>query len=848
MIPKLPKLHILIISEVPNASNSIFRFIFEGLHNQGAIQFKYFFRNESSLPEIFQAIQWADSIFFFGTFAPPSLALLRFSKRLGKVTIFSLDIDYRTTDRKQNFPDNEYSPETIGSLRKMFQESDLVWLFSEEMIKRYHHLSSRIILGKLPGSLEIFPNKGKIAPEHETINIIGCVTGSFHPGNFQILVNPLFKLFQIYGSSLQVEFVGFTPEQLLGHPQVNSIPYFKNIFDYYTYLNQAKWTIGLSLLEDTYFNRSKTNSIYRDYASFGISAIYSDMPVFSSCIKHRVNGYLTPHTEEDILKAIQTMLADRTLRQRIQKEALKDVSCNYSLKAAQLQLLREMSKLQINRIRNSIKKPKLLIVGYDQVSTTHIDALQPCRELEKKGLIDFTWREPGGVSNRDIEMVNAVYLVRAFEEVNRDLLKGSKKELKPFICSWDDNFFLLPEETPLGQLFAQTDTLRIMRKFLRQCSLIMASTPPLASFSRNFNTEVMEAMYGLRPPELLYENSQDQKASPDKIRIGFFGVNFEIDSPFIFNSLKEIRKRYRNKIFIEMIGPRPSKELLVLLDSFFDIIADYDSALTFLKSRRWHIGLAPLADTPFNEARQATKFRDYAWCGAAIIASDVPTYRRTFLNGIQGLLVKNESSAWTEAITTLIEDSEKREFMVNGAKQLLKNLHMQDETIASWYQLVWRIMKFEFNKSMDHFAGALSSKVGKKEKLIRLSIKKQQSFTLMTYQPNWEGLDVFVDFQKTPLKGKIELLVFSKTGDQIRKSILDLSQTEGNSWLEFRFPPLTDSESKLFKLKLTIFNDGSKSPFCFFEIKTDFPYLKNLSYKFRAGGKEKVLFCNVCYA
>ncbi len=86
-------------------------------------------------------------------------------------------------------------------------------------------------------------------------------------------------------------------------------------------------------------------------------------------------------------------------------------------------------------------------------------------------------------------------------------------------------------------------------------------------------------------------------------------------------------------------------------------------------------------------------FSDYTWCGATIIASNVPTYRRTMINGVHGILVENNSSAWVQGISSLIENKEKRRFLTTGAGLLLRNGHLQEQTIASWYQLIWRIMK-----------------------------------------------------------------------------------------------------------------------------------------------------------
>jgi hypothetical protein len=87
---------------------------------------------------------------------------------------------------------------------------------------------------------------------------------------------------------------------LQNHRKVTHLPYFDDIGAYYRYLRTAGWTIGLAPLRDSDGNRAKTGNKYREYAALGIPGIYSDMPVYSSSVRHGETGYLAPHTEQDM--------------------------------------------------------------------------------------------------------------------------------------------------------------------------------------------------------------------------------------------------------------------------------------------------------------------------------------------------------------------------------------------------------------------------------------------------------------------------------------------------------------------------------------------------------------------
>ena len=82
----------------------------------------------------------------------------------------------------------------------------------------------------------------------------------------------------------------------------------------------------------------------------------------------------------------------------------------------------------------------------------------------------------------------------------------------------------------------------------------------------------------------------------------------------------------------------------------------------------WHLGLAPLADTPFNEAKSAIKTLDYAALGLATLASDTPAYRTSLANGPGGFLVENTETAWFHAIARLTRDPALRTRLATGAQ------------------------------------------------------------------------------------------------------------------------------------------------------------------------------------
>ena len=114
--------------------------------------------------------------------------------------------------------------------------------------------------------------------------------------------------------------------------------------------------------------------------------------------------------------------------------------------------------------------------------------------------------------------------------------------------------------------------------------------------------------------------------------------------------------------WIQVIGPSPHAS------------RSYPGFVNWLTTGgRWDIGLAPLADTPFNAAKSSIKTLDYAALGLATLASGVAAYRGSLADGLGGRLVANTDMAWYDALSHLIRDAPARRSLAHGgAKALLE--------------------------------------------------------------------------------------------------------------------------------------------------------------------------------
>ncbi|PKQ29582.1 MAG: hypothetical protein CVT60_04550, partial [Actinobacteria bacterium HGW-Actinobacteria-10] len=73
----------------------------------------------------------------------------------------------------------------------------------------------------------------------------------------------------------------------------------------------------------------------------------------------------------------------------------------------------------------------------------------------------------------------------------------------------------------------------------------------------------------------------------------------------------------------------------------------------------FHIGLAPVVDTVFNESKSDLKYLEYTRRGIPVVASRAPCYERSIAHGVNGFLASNAKD-WLKYLSRLIQDVELR--------------------------------------------------------------------------------------------------------------------------------------------------------------------------------------------
>jgi GT2 family glycosyltransferase/glycosyltransferase involved in cell wall biosynthesis len=187
------------------------------------------------------------------------------------------------------------------------------------------------------------------------------------------------------------------------------------------------------------------------------------------------------------------------------------------------------------------------------------------------------------------------------------------------------------------------------------------------------------------------------RAAPTACNLVYVGSRTHAEDLAMLRPVVErLRERRDIDIRLFVIGGEPDRSMgdrwykRVYIPGGF---SRYPAFVSWLRSRSrsWHVGVAPLRDTPFNRCKSDLKFLEYAALGLPGIFSDVVPYRRTVTDAETGLLVPNDDEAWSSAILRLADDADLRMRIAGAARSLVVNERCLRHGAADYVTLLGRV-------------------------------------------------------------------------------------------------------------------------------------------------------------
>jgi|688.fasta_scaffold281660_2 glycosyltransferase involved in cell wall biosynthesis len=308
---------------------------------KGKIRFDYCLEGKASL----NAINSADLVVFCRNTEPAYSHLLNQAVATHKPIIFDLDDNFWDVPFESDPELARYHrlPLRIQQLERYVTHASLIRVYSPVMKDIVAKLNPKVRLLKAGFDFGML-RKPTFKGSSDKLQIV-YATSRIVDNQYLLFSEALKRVLDTYADKVELTIWGCQSSELVGYRGVKFMPL---IPDYERFLREFSshgFDIGLAPLEDTPFHRSKTNTKFRDYGASNVAGIYSNTPVYSSCVQDGVTGILVDNDNDSWFKGIAKLIDDAQLRKSIQKNAYSRVKEEYSQDVVEAEWLQEIEEL-----------------------------------------------------------------------------------------------------------------------------------------------------------------------------------------------------------------------------------------------------------------------------------------------------------------------------------------------------------------------------------------------------------------------------------------------------------------------------------------------------------------------
>ncbi len=259
-------------------------------------------------------------------------------------------------------------------------------------------------------------------------------------------------------------------------------------------------------------------------------------------------------------------------------------------------------------------------------------------------------------------------------------IRAAQQHRKPILIDFDDWLLDVPIEHGDAASLRHPALQQTMRMALRAADAVTVSTPLIAD-----HCTAIGLTNHLLPNAVNCSQFVRQARQDDVVTIAYCGsASHAADVPLVAPALRRLLDTQQERVRVVSLGcPIPGLQDLAGYTHYERVSAtNYARCLSDLHV---DIGLAPLLDTPFNQAKSDIKYLEYSAVGAATIASPVAPYLAS-LQLDRGILVdENTAESWMLAITQLVECPQLRQRLAARSYGWVRRERSIEATAAAWH-------------------------------------------------------------------------------------------------------------------------------------------------------------------
>lgn len=259
---------------------------------------------------------------------------------------------------------------------------------------------------------------------------------------------------------------------------------------------------------------------------------------------------------------------------------------------------------------------------------------------------------------------------------------------KPLLIDFDDNIFSTDGKCHPNYVYPEGDARRYLEVLLTEATGITVSTEPLLEVYGKYNN-VHLVSNACDPKDWTLKRKHHKRFT-----IGWAGsASHSVDHPILEPVYEEIIKKYPEVVFSftghmlpeHVKFPRQNWELKPAIGWWE---GNPDNSMTYprlLAELGYDIGLAPIQESQFNEARSLVKWFEYTMVGTPMIASKFGPYKN--LHDGKDAFLCTDTKDWVNAISYLYENTDVRESTVTHARKSIDAKYTINHLLPTWRSL-----------------------------------------------------------------------------------------------------------------------------------------------------------------
>ncbi|MBI5651534.1 MAG: hypothetical protein HZC40_13995 [Chloroflexi bacterium] len=241
---------------------------------------------------------------------------LHWARDLGKPIIYELDDDLLDLPASvEAEPDHQRARQ----LREYLVSANRVRVYSERLREKISALNPNVTRVDGPVDWTLIPR----APPQKKSNRVRIVyaTSRIVDDLANIFVDDVLQLLNEFPNQIELTLWGCRPEKLIHHPAVCTRAFVTNYDQFFSQFARAGFDIGLAPLLSDSFYLAKSNNKFREYAACRIAGVYSNVAVYSDCVRDGATGLIVPNARGAWFTALARLVRDVELREHIQTHA-----------------------------------------------------------------------------------------------------------------------------------------------------------------------------------------------------------------------------------------------------------------------------------------------------------------------------------------------------------------------------------------------------------------------------------------------------------------------------------------------------------------------------------------------